>query len=51
MNDGLGKFEYMTGDNSDLSEATIVLRPNISHSFVFLKSIVILHTLHLTYIF
>jgi len=51
MNNGVGKFEYMTGDNSDLSKATTVLRPNISHCIVFLKSIVILHTLHVTYIF
>ena len=51
MNNGVGKFEYMPVDNSDLSEAKIVLRPNISHCNVFLKSTVILHTLHMTYIF
>jgi len=51
MNNGMGKFEYMKGDNSDLSEATIVLRPNISHCIVFLKYTVILHSLHVTYIF
>jgi hypothetical protein len=30
MNNGVGKFKYMPGYNSDLSEANIVLRPNIS---------------------
>ena len=50
MNNGVGKFEYLTGDNSDLSKATIVLRPNISHCIAFLKSTVTFHTVHMTYI-
>ena len=50
INNGVGEFEYMPGDNSDLSEANIVLRLNISHCIVFLKSTVMLHILHTTYI-